>query len=739
MKLEYITRGMGDPQGKPRVWLSCHPDDYQAVHDWLPADLLRHANCAVWYDAEPGASHDWEALETLLGDMRLMVFGVTTRFLDSPNRAREREMPFALEHNIPILPILLEPGLEWEFNEKCAEVQLVNRHITDPTATPYDEVLETFLGSVLVGDDLAEKVRDAFDAYVFLSYRKKDRRHAQRLMRLIHENERFRDIAIWYDEYLVPGENFNDAIRAAFDKSGLFALAVTPNLLEQGNYVMDVEYPLARDRATQSGDMQIVPVELYETDRNDPRTDKGRLKAAYEDIPPVQDEHDRPRLDEAFVQALGRIARKESDGSARHRFFIGLAYLCGIDMEVDSSRALALITSAAEDPEPCFEATEKLVDMYRIGDGVERNVRKAIQWQRRLCDQYREEYGKGHSPDEHLGFGTKYFRALLGMSDLLREAGDMSEAVSFANQALAVAGELTDEVGVREVQRDTAVICNRLGGLCRAGGDIDRAEEYYRRSLDINARLAREMGTARARRDLSVSQERLGDIYRKRREPDRAEELYNSARVLREELNRAVGDAGARRDLSAILTKLGNIRKARKDLDGAAKYYGAALELDRVLAEENRTWQARDDYAVSLVKLGDVERAREHCREAVERMTEAVEILERNAKETGSLLYRSHLAAGLEKLAKAWDKYGRREPAEDCYRRAVRMREELAEEYPSHSTRHELATACFLLADFSRDAGMMRKAMELWEDMRREHPEYGRYADKAREMISRLT
>ena len=70
----------------------------------------------------------------------------------------------------------------------------------------------------LVSDEMAEKVRAAFDAYIFLSYRKKDRKYANELMRLIHKNDFCRDIAIWYDEYLVPGEDFNNAITEALKR-----------------------------------------------------------------------------------------------------------------------------------------------------------------------------------------------------------------------------------------------------------------------------------------------------------------------------------------------------------------------------------------------------------------------------------------------------------------------------------------------------------------------------------------
>ena len=247
------------------------------------------------------------------------------------------------------------------------------------------------------------------------------------------------------------------------------------------------------------------------------------------------------------------------------------------------------------------------------------------------------------------------------------------------------------------------------------------------------------MGTARARRDLSASQERLGDIYRKRKQLDLAEAQYMNARSLREALNDAIGDAGTQRDLSAILTKLGDIKRARRDLDGAAKDYGAALALDRVLSQELRTWQARDDYAISLAKYGDVQRTLGKTREAMELQREAVEVFDKNVDETGSPQYRKHLAAGLEKLAKSWDSLWQREQAEVCYERAVHLRRDLMHEYPSHTTRHELATTLFLYADFARDADRMREALRLWEEMCHEHPEYMRYADSAKKMLMRLS
>ena len=736
MKLQAKTRGQSGEYGKPRVWLTCHPKDFGVVLPLIGDDLLRHANCAVWYDAGPEEPADTEQLHACLREMQLLVVAVSSVFLHEESRARDVELPFALAHHIPVLPIMLENGLAREFNRVTGtKLQVVSRYVSDPTATPYDDVLETYLASVLIGDELAQRVRDAFDAYVFLSYRKKDRRHAQRLIHLIHENRYFRDIAIWYDEFLVPGEAYNTAIEDAFMKSGLFALAVTPSLLEEGNYVMTVEFPMARDRKRRSGDLQIVPVELYDAGPEEKRTDRSRMKRDYRGIPRIQDEHQKPKLNRAFLKALARISKKENDGSAAHRFFIGLAYLCGIDVEVNSARALELIRSAAEDDPPCFDATEKLVDMYLNGEGVPRDAKTALFWQQKLVGQYRTEYRKGHSPDEHLGFGTRTFHALIRLSDMRRDVGDAEGAAAAAEEALALSAALREEVGAREVDRDAAVAHNRLGSLYRAAGNPDAAMKHYVRAAEIYRRLAEEIGTARARRDLSVSCERIGDLYRKRKEYARAQEQYVQALSLRTALAGETPSPGARRDLSVILTKLGSVRKACGDVDEADRYYRQALELDRVLSREMKTPQALDDYAVSLVKMGDLCRARKQWTDAEALLRQAVDILERNARETGSLQYRDNLAGGLEKLAKALAAQAKRGEARGCFSRALALREQLALEAPSPAALRGLATTCAMIAEFAGDADVLRRACLLREEASPALPECRQLAERTRRAL----
>jgi len=366
--LKYKTHRNSEPNGKPRVYFCCHPEDFNKYFESVSDEILAKQNCTIWYDDEELVRN--EDFFADLKQMQLFVMPVTTNLLCTDNEALDSDFKFAIENHIPVLPLMQESGLEELFNKKCGDLQFLDKNNTDTTAISYDEKLKKYLESVLIGDELAEKIRAAFDAYVFLSYRKKDRRYAQELMRLIHKNEFCRDIAIWYDEFLTPGENFNDSIKEALQKSGLFVLTVTPNLVNEPNYIMTTEYPMARQEGK-----PILPAELVPTDRE-------QLSEKYEDIPNLADAHNESELSEALLESIKKMAIKENDNSPEHNFFIGLAYLGGIDVEVDNEKAVSLITSAAE--AGLVEAMRQLVVMYENGKGVKINIQSASEWQGRV-------------------------------------------------------------------------------------------------------------------------------------------------------------------------------------------------------------------------------------------------------------------------------------------------------------------------------------------------------------------
>ena len=459
MSNEYLkckTLGGGSPNGKPRVFFTCHPADFERSFEKICADIFAVQDCAIFYTPDMEYRIPQENMEVDIAAMNLVAIPVSLKLLLEPNRAMDVDFPYAREHGITVLPIMIESGLApvYARSDKFGKRQHLDSVTTDPTAVPYKEKLKKFLHSVLVDDETAQRIRRAFDAYIFLSYRKKDRRFANELMRLIHKNPICRDIAIWYDEYLVPSEEFDENIRKALEKSELFTLLVTPNLINKENYVCTHEYL----QVCGSG-KPILPVEMEKTDRK-------KLEEQFEGIPKCINAEDGDIVTKALLEKIKKIATAENESEPEHNFLIGLAYLDGIDVEINRERAVGLITSAAE--AGLIEAMEKLYDMYNDGIGVELDYRKSLYWAKRNAEQCEKDYGE---EDEHTLATLQNLAVVYHYNGQYRDALAINERVY----------ELRCKV-LREEHPDTL---RALGNLAYEYGELGE----HQKALELNEKV----------------------------------------------------------------------------------------------------------------------------------------------------------------------------------------------------------------------------------------------------------
>ena len=184
--LNYRTKtNRQSPQGKPKVFFTCHEKDFNSFFDTESKAVLwadENIDCAIWYNSDayyyPTGDESKEEYYSLLYDMNLFVIPVTLNFLKGNNRAYDIDFRYALDHNIPLLMIMEEQGLEDLFETMCGQLQYLDRYQDRTTQDSYENKLKKFLNDALISCELSEKIRAAFDAYIFLSYRKKDRKEA---------------------------------------------------------------------------------------------------------------------------------------------------------------------------------------------------------------------------------------------------------------------------------------------------------------------------------------------------------------------------------------------------------------------------------------------------------------------------------------------------------------------------------------------------------------------------------
>lgn len=453
--LKVVTRGGSTPKGKRRVYFTCHPKDFDKYFQKVCDDIFKTQDCAIYYTADMSAPIPEQYVESDLGQMNLFVVPITYALLTEKNRAMDFDLAYAMRDDvsIPILPLMMENGIDFFYEKKFGNRQYFSPYSQDLSAIGYEEKLKKYLSSILLDDGTIDRIRKAFDAYIFLSYRKKDRNFANELMKQIHQNPLYRDIAIWYDEFLTPGEDFEENIHKAFDISKLFALLVTPNLVNEKNYVQTTEYPLAR----KSG-KKILPAEWVDTD-------KKLLKEQYPDIPQCVNGKDQAELDKGIADALKTIALQSNDNDPEHCYLIGLAYLDGIDVEINISYAIELITFAAEKEYPV--AMEKLFFMYFNGDRVKVDYTETLKWAKRLYDYFLRTMGE-ESKDT--------ITALTYIAYTYFATGNCKKAVELYQKAYSNCCKVYGEINI-----NTLEVLASLTNVYIQLGDNKKAREVFKK------------------------------------------------------------------------------------------------------------------------------------------------------------------------------------------------------------------------------------------------------------------
>ena len=210
--IKYLTRGNVSPQGKQRIYFSSHEEDFVKFEEIAKEILTLHDVAIFHSDVEKEKHLDNLSL------MNLIIFPITRKFLYGENDSRLIDLKFAIKNKIPVLPIVYEENLELEFNKICGDIQCLNKLNRDITQLGFEEKLEDFLKDIIVHNNLKNEIYDVFNGSLFLSYRKKDRKYAQELIKKIHEKEELQSYSIWYDEFLVLGEDYSDNIEEEIKK-----------------------------------------------------------------------------------------------------------------------------------------------------------------------------------------------------------------------------------------------------------------------------------------------------------------------------------------------------------------------------------------------------------------------------------------------------------------------------------------------------------------------------------------
>ena len=367
----------------------------------IEEDIFSVADAKIYYEE----SEDQDIFEKIK-EMHVVVFPVTERLLSGKNSRTMKLLHEAISLHIPMLPLLqtehyyremeaadaiLKNSQELSYSEKIkaerdkenaseklnsfiAEYnkdfnnrQFLEKACRDKTALPFRVKLQTFLNSFLVDEALEKLIKSSFDAHIFMSYRKRDREDMQKLMQLIHNEKEFENIAIWYDEFLVPGRKFDEVLKEKIQQSDLMMLAVTPNLLAPDNYVHEHEYPFAVDN-----NIRILPIEITDTEMQ-------KFKKMYPGLEEAASVEKKEELISRLAKLLSTVAWSDRMDDPKHTFYLGMAYLYGIDTNTDRMKGTIMIKDSAE--QGYVDAIEKRAGMFMFGEVEDISLETALELQ----------------------------------------------------------------------------------------------------------------------------------------------------------------------------------------------------------------------------------------------------------------------------------------------------------------------------------------------------------------------
>ena len=140
------VKNQNNIKDKPRVYFTCHPDDFDKYLERVVSDLFKTQDCAIYYTENMSEPLSGENLELDLSRMNLFVVPVTLKLLVDENRAMTVDIPFAINSGIPILPLMMEDGIVeiYSRSDRFGERQFITPDSNEASEIAYGKKLSDF-------------------------------------------------------------------------------------------------------------------------------------------------------------------------------------------------------------------------------------------------------------------------------------------------------------------------------------------------------------------------------------------------------------------------------------------------------------------------------------------------------------------------------------------------------------------------------------------------------------------
>lgn len=489
--LEHPVRAAGmQIRAVERVYVCGHENDLDIMMN-LAGRIQKTYEADVWIskgrEQELGAGEP----EAILSRMTLVVFPVTRSLLKAPERIRNMILPAAIEAKVPILPVLAEPGLGNAFTGVFGPM-----HLMDAGREDFDLQLASYLqqrADLFIDiNDEPVSIPDSFGFRIFISYRKKDGVLLRTLINTIRSWSEQLNTAIWYDDELVPGENYHIQISDELHRADMVLLVVTEHLLEEGNYVMVHEYPDAVDAG-----QFVLPVMMSDTDLN-------ALEEKYPGLSDVIPFEEKDLLRDLLRMIHDRMSPAVEDLDADTLYRLARGYGAGIGTERNDAAAFGAMEMAARKGNIwALISTGKTILSF---DKDEENRKEAVA---RLEDAAEGLYRMTENPSTPEQQAISILPATAKIMELLFPEYHRKEQYQRAWKLAGTARMINDygqRVGFQSTSMNDGVVSLYHANILTCDGDTELADRYFESAEKPLIAMKESVGNA-------LSRFKLAELY----------------------------------------------------------------------------------------------------------------------------------------------------------------------------------------------------------------------------------
>ena len=503
---------IGEPTAS--IFLCMHPKDHGRLRHELTEDLWAAAHVFVFYPLDPDAPRD-KRYFAVLSQMRAFILPITKRLFKEGSEAVEKELRFAGEHRIPVIPVIMDIRVS---EQGIADEYLTLNKSDGLSRLVYEYGLRALL-SHLCKEPICPK-----DAWAYLGGRgvKRAPLRGEALMRRASRSDAASA------EALALMHRMGDGVLPSNETALLYqARAVALREKEDDGAALAlscVEYGrLARvmEKADTAREAFLRALDETEALPQSELTARARYRAYVGLSSLAEDREEREALLREAMKLLPALALSDRCLAAEElgMLFLNMGYLSQAETcfsvleelfrhreDFHSRRILTGI----------YMQTAALYEVYSKEDEAERYYRMAYEGSRSL-----KESGRDAALKEHL-------HATLAYADFARYRKDTVTAEKCYKCAKELAFTLLRIAPCAEVLESYVTALYQLGALEEEKGLLTSAKAYYRTAKEKARELIEQAPSHNGKRMLLCAAVRLCGVYRAEHDDQSLGEEYES-------------------------------------------------------------------------------------------------------------------------------------------------------------------------------------------------------------------